>query len=381
MTLDELRKEIDAIDDTILQAFAERMSVVSQIGQLKKEQNLPILDVARENAKLVDLAAKLPPEMEQYGYALYSMIFELSRSYQSSIDPKGTALRERIQNAIEHTPPMFPQSAVVACQGVPGAYSQLACEKMFRRPQVMYFKSFDNVFSAIENGFCQYGILPLENSTAGSVTQVYDLMRRHNFRIVRSTRLKVDHNLLVKRGTKMEDIKQIYSHQQAISQCAAFLEKLGPGVQITPCANTAMAAKMVAESDRTDVAALSSHPCMALYNLECLASDIQDRSNNYTRFICISKNLEIYPGADRTSVMMILPHRPGSLYRIISRFYALGLNLIKLESRPLPDREFEFMFYFDLQTSIYSDEYTRMINDLNVICEDFQYLGSYSEVL
>ena len=157
--------------------------------------------------------------------------------------------------------------------------------------------------------------------------------------------------------------------------------KLGKDVKVTPCENTAAAAAAVAQSDRTDVAAISSHRCIELYGLERLAADIQDRSNNYTRFICISKKLEIYPGADKTSLMVVLPHRPGSLYQILARFYALGLNLIKLESRPLPDREFEFMFYFDLETSVYSDVFIRMVDDLSAICEEFQYLGSYSEVI
>ena len=207
------------------------------------------------------------------------------------------------------------------------------------------------------------------------------MLRHSSFKIVRSTRLKIDHNLVAKKGTKLEDIKEIFSHPQAISQCSAYLEKLGKDVKITPCENTAAAAEAVAQSDRKDVAAIASHSCVALYGLERLAADIQDRSNNYTRFICISKQLEIYPGADKTSLMVVLPHRPGSLYQILARFYALGLNLIKLESHPLPDREFEFMFYFDLETSVYSDEFIRMVDDLSAVCEEFQYLGSYSEVI
>ena len=161
----------------------------------------------------------------------------------------------------------------------------------------------------------------------------------------------------------------------------AYLEKLGKDVKITPCENTAAAAEAVAQSDRKDVAAIASHSCVALYGLERLAADIQDRSNNYTRFICISKKLEIYPGADKTSLMVVLPHRPGSLYQILARFYALGLNLIKLESRPLPDREFEFMFYFDLETSVYSPQFRQLMGELPGLCEEFSYLGSYQEVV
>lgn len=381
MNLEELRAEIDTVDDSLLQDFAQRMNVVGQIGLEKKSEGLPTLDPAREREKLADIVTKLPPEMEQYGYTLWSMLFEISRSYQSSLNPQPSALRKDIERAIADTQPLFPPAATVACQGVEGAYSQLACEKLFKHPQVMYFKTFESVFSAIENGFCDYAVLPLENSTAGSVKEIYDLMLSHSsFKIVRSTRLKVDHNLVAKKGTKMSDIKEIFSHPQAISQCAKFLDAM-PGVKITACENTAAAAEAVAKSERTDVAAISSYNCVELYGLERLAADIQDRSNNYTRFICISKKLEIYPGADKTSLMLVLPHRPGALYQILGRFYALGMNLIKLESRPLPDREFEFMFYFDLETSVYSDEFIRLVDDLDAICEEFQYLGSYSEVI
>lgn len=381
MNLEELRAEIDTIDDNLLQDFAQRMNVVGQIGLEKKSEGLPTLDPAREREKLADIVAKLPPEMEQYGYTLWSMLFEISRSYQSSLNPQPSALRKDIERAMADTQPLFPPAATVACQGVEGAYSQLACEKLFKHPQVMYFKTFESVFSAIENGFCDYAVLPLENSTAGSVKEIYDLMLSHSsFKIVRSTRLKVDHNLVAKKGTKMSDIKEIFSHPQAISQCAKFLDAM-PGVKITACENTAAAAEAVAKSERTDVAAISSYNCVELYGLERLAADIQDRSNNYTRFICISKKLEIYPGADKTSLMLVLPHRPGALYQILGRFYALGMNLIKLESRPLPDREFEFMFYFDLETSVYSDEFIRLVDDLDAICEEFQYLGSYNEVI
>lgn len=381
MTLEELRTQIDAVDDVLLKTFQDRMALAAQVSQVKKERDLPVLDAARERAKLEDVAGKLPPALQQYGYFLWSMLFELSRSYQSALNPTPSPLRREIQEAMENTPQLFPPRATVACQGVEGAYSQLACDKLFQRPQVMYFGSFESVFAAIENGFCDYGVLPLENSTAGSVNQVYDLMQHHNFKIVRSTRLKVDHNLLAKRGAKLEDIREIFSHPQAISQCSAFLEKLGKAVKVTPCENTAAAAQAVAESSREDVAAICSHNCMALYGLERLAADIQDRGDNYTRFICISKKLQIFPGADKTSLMVSLPHRPGSLYQVLGRFYALGVNLIKLESRLIPGRDFEFMFYFDLETSVYSEEFIRMVDDLSTICEDFQYLGSYSEVV
>ena len=379
MELSELRKEIDSIDDQLVKLFCQRMDVAARVAEYKKENDLPIYHPAREREKLRDVSEKAGSEMADYTRVLYSMLFELSRSYQSKQNGRISGLYQQISDSFASTPKLFPQNPMVACQGVEGAYSQIACEKIFKSPSILYFKSFDGVFSAIEQGLCEYGILPIENSTAGSVNSVYDLMIKHNFSIVRTFRLKIDHDLLVNPGTSLSDIKEIYSHEQAISQCATFLKSL-PNAKVIPVENTAVAARMVAQSHRKDVAALSSHSCAELYGLDCLASSVQDKGNNRTRFICISKNLEIYPGADKTSIMMTLPHRPGSLYKVLARMYVLGINVTKLESRPTPDREFEFMFYFDLETSIYSEEFVQLICELDDLCEKFKYLGSYSEV-
>ena len=380
MELQDLRLEIDRIDDELIKLFAERMDIAAKIGDYKKARNLPVFVPAREREKLQDVAQKAGPEMANYTRVLYSMLFELSRSYQSKKNESLSALYQQITQAIEATPKLFPQAPMVACQGVEGAYSQIACEKIFKNPFIMYFKNFDGIFNAIEQGLCQYGILPIENSTAGSVKQVYDLMIKHNFSIVRTFRLKIDHNLLANPGATLDSIKEIYSHEQALNQCACFLEKL-TDVKVIPVENTAVAAELVATSGRTDIAAISSRSCAELYNLKTLAASVQDQGNNYTRFICISKNLEVYPGSDKTTIMMVLNHRPGALYRVMARLYVLGINVTKLESRPLPDRDFEFMFYFDLDTSIYSEEFVQLMCELDDLCEEFKYLGSYSEVI
>ena len=380
MDLQDYRKEIDAIDDEMVRLFSKRMDVAARIADYKKAENLPIFVPAREREKLTDVAQKAGPEMANYTRVLYSMLIALSRSYQSKRTSQLTHQYHSILSSIENTPKLFPQTPMVACQGVEGAFSQIACEKIFKSPVILYFKNFEAVFSAIDKGLCQYGILPIENSTAGSVKKVYDLMISHNFSIVRTFRMKVDHNLLAKKGTKLSDIKEIYSHEQAINQCSEFLQSL-EGVTVVPVANTAVASEMVANSGRNDVAALSSRACAELYGLTCLKSSVQDNDNNHTRFICISKNLEIYPGADKTSIMMVLPHKPGALYKVMARLYTLGINVTKLESRPIPNREFEFMFYFDLETSIYSEEFVQLICELDEFCEEFKYLGSYSEVV
>ena len=380
MELNNYREHLDTIDKELLRLFIERMAIAGEIAQWKQQNSMPVLDLRREKEKLRAMEEMSPEDLKEYSVSLFSLMMELSRSYQNRIIHPASAETLAIEQALKETPQLFPETAIVACQGVEGAYSGIACEKLFKRPSIFYFSSFDAVFSAIEKGLCRYGVIPVENSTAGTVNAVYDLMRKHDFRIVRSVRVKIDHNLLVKPGTKPEDIREIYSHAQAIAQCSAFLQSM-PNVKVIPCENTAVAAKKVAESADKGIAALSSRSCSKLYGLEILKADVQDSGNNHTRFICISKNLEIYPGADRTSLMMVLPHEPGSLYRLLSRFNALGINLTKLESRPMPERSFEFMFYFDLDTSVYSPRFIQLMGELPDISEEHEYLGSYSEVI
>lgn len=375
-----LYTQIEAIDGELGRLFVRRMELSAAIAREKAEAGVIAPDVAAERKGRARFRQLAGPELAGYAGVLYGTLTDVSRSYQAAVTGGSGPLNARIAAALEITPKLFPEAASVACQGVEGSYSQIAAEKLFREPSIAYVSSFEAVFAAIDSGLCKYGVLPLENSTAGSVNRIYDLMMQYHFSIVRSVRLKVDHNLLAKPGTKPGDIREIFSHEQAISQCEGFLRGY-PGVRVTPCANTAVAAKMVAESDRTDVAALSSRSCAELYGLVSLASAVQDMGNNHTRFICIGRELEIYPGADRTSIMLTTQHRPGALYSILARINALGINLTKLESRPLPDRDFEFMFYFDLDTPVYSPRFIQLMADLDRLCDTFRYLGSYSEVV
>ena len=381
MDINELRKNIDDIDRELVELFKKRMSVSAQVAEYKRQNNMRVLDPSRERALLAKVASLSGEDLEDYTKTLYSTILDLSRSYQHRRLGETAELSGLINSAEQNTPKIFPEAATVACQGVEGAYSQIAAERLFKAPSITFLSSFDKVFSAIEAGMCRYGVLPIENSTAGSVKQVYDLMVSKKFKIVRSVRIKVDHNLLANKGAKLENITEIFSHEQAINQCSEFLASLGKNVKITRVENTAEAARMVSESGRLDIASISSRSCAAQYGLSVLSGAIQDNGNNHTRFICISNELEIYPGADRTSLMLVTPHKPGALYKILSRFNALGINLLKLESRPLPDRDFEFMFYFDLEASVYSQKLAQLLSELEQECDEFTYLGSYSEVI
>ena len=378
--INALRLEMDACNKQILEAFEHRMDIASRIGDVKRSLGLRVTDPRRERQILSAIADQASPEFKSYATVLFSLLMEVSSAYQEHRMRPTSPLRERIEQALETTPKLFPQFASVACQGVDGAYSQLAAEKIFKRPNITFYRNFEGVFQAVESGTCEYGVLPIENSSAGTVNAVYDLMMEHDFHIVRTYRLKVDHNVLANEGATLEGITEIYSHQQAINQCARYLEGM-PHVKVTPVTNTAEAARMVAESGRTDVSALSSRACASLYGLSVLARQVNDSDNNYTRFACITKDLQVFPGADRTSLMMVAPHEPGALYKVLARFYALDINLTKLQSRPILGQDFEFMFYFDLDASVYSPEFASLVCELEDFCDDFKYLGTYSELV
>ncbi|MGN0542595.1 MAG: bifunctional chorismate mutase/prephenate dehydratase [Acutalibacteraceae bacterium] len=377
MDINELRASIDQIDGELTALFRKRMETAAQIAEYKQKNSLPVFNRERERDILNSVTESVPDELQGYTKTLYQTIFDLSRSYQKKLIKPQSALSKMIEEVTAQTPSERPDRAVVACQGVEGAYSQFACDKMFSYPSIMYFSGFEDVFKAVDSGLCRYGVLPLENSTAGSVNKVYDLMNKYKFYITHSIKLFIGHALLAPEGTSLSGVKEIFSHEQAISQCSEFIASLG--VKVTVCENTAAAAKMVSDSGRTDCAAIGSKDCAELYGLKVLESGIQNTDNNYTRFICISKKPEIYPGANKTSIMMTIPHKPGSLYNIISRFAALGLNMTKLESRPIPGSNFEFMFYFDIDASVYSENLKALLSELENDAEQFSYLGSYTE--
>lgn len=378
MDMEKLRNEIDEIDDSLVKLFEKRMQSTARLAKHKKEHSVPVSDRTREREIIYRMSGKVTPELAGYTKSLYNTLFDLSKSYQNSLISPESKLASEIKKSLEGSEKLFPERAVVACQGTEGAYSQFACDRMFKYPEIMYVNSFDSVFEAVGRGLCRYGILPLENSTAGSVTAVYELMQKHKFYIVGSIKLCISHSLLAAPGVRLDGVKEIFSHEQAINQCSKFLSEL-KDVKITVCANTAEAAKSVADSGRTDCAAICSGDCAELYGLSEIASGISNTENNYTRFICISKELEIYPGASCTSLMVRLPHKPGSLYSVISRFAALGVNLTKLESRPVPGSDFEFMFYFDVDASVYSPELAELITQLENELPGLVYLGSYNE--
>ncbi len=375
MTQKESSKRIEQIDEEIASLVEERLTICKIADKDLTRSEIALKCRRYERDFLSSLASKHSP-YDNYERVLFSTLFSLNHSYKNSNYGTNKELAEQIKRALETTPNEFPRSAMVACQGIEGAYSQIATDKIFKNANIMYFRTFDGVFQAVESGLSEYGILPIENSSYGSVTQVYDLMLGHKFHIVRDYKLRISHRLLAKPGTRFEDIKEVYSHNQAIGQCSRFLKE-NSNIKITIVENTAVAAKTVADSDRTDVAAISSPDCASLYGLEIIREDIQNTDNNYTRFICISKDLKIFPGASKTSIIMALGHTPGALADTLAKFSSLGLNLTKIESRPVAGSDFEFMFYLDFEAQVYSPEVVDLLCQLDSEPTRFAYLGTY----
>ena len=390
MELHELRARIDEIDAELIRLFAQRMKVASEVAAYKREKGLPVLDESRERQKLNAVAEAAPEGMGDDTRILFAGLMDLSRAYQTRLLAKEQGrenpLLQTVRDAEEHTPKAFPtvrndgKPVRVACQGTWGAYSQCAADRLFGKPDILFFSSFDAVFGAVEKGMCDYGIIPAENNTAGSVTGVWDLMTEHSCSIVRSARIKIDHSLLAKPGTKRENVREILSHEQALAQCRVYLEKNFPDARLTPWENTAGAAEAAASSDRCDLAVLASPSCADQYGLEILEGAVQPSDNNRTRFFCIAKQPEIYPGADRSAWELTLDNKPGSLYRALARFYVHGVNLTRLESRPIPGTDFRFRFFCETEADTAGNAFRSLLDELASMGSAVRYLGSYTEI-
>lgn len=380
LNLDAIREKIDGIDSQITDLFLERMDLCDDVAAFKKQNNLPVLDKGRERAKLSKVLESVPADKVSYAMTLFNTLFEVSKAEQASKNSNTDCILSDIDNALLTTDKTLPENPFVACQGLEGAFSQIACDKLFKHANISFFPNFRSVFKAVDEGFCKYGVLPFENSSAGTVNEVYDLIAEYDFHIVATHRLKVTQNLIANKGAKLEDITDIYSHQQAIEQCSKFLDGL-KNVEIHAVENTAIAAERVRNSNSLTACAIASNNACETYDLVALAKSIEDNKANYTRFACITKGLEILPGANRTSLSIVVNNEPGCLYRVLALFNSLEINLIKLESRPIPNRDFEYMFYFDVDAPVYSESFRKLIKSLNSVCAEYRYLGSYSEIV
>lgn len=379
MEISEIRNRIEPIDDQLLKLFLERMDLIEEVTDYKRENHMPINDFPRERA-ILSRITKDAGDREMYVHHFFTNLFQLSKARQREMISASSNLRGVIEQAIANGGDLFPKSGTIACQGMEGSNSQVAAEKMIPRGNVTHVKSFEAVFDAVGDGLCKYGILPIENSSNGSVRGVYELLQSHKDYIIGSTKLFIRHELLAKPGTTLSDIHTIYSHEQAIGQCSKFLNALGEQVTIIPCSNTAVAAKKVAEGTDPHAAAIASHGCTEIYGLKTVSNTIQNSDNNYTRFICISKEPRIFAGANRISLVINCNNKPGALYDILSKLAIMDINMNKLESCPVIGSDFEFSFFLDIDASVKEPGLISLLEELERTCAQFTFLGNYTEV-
>ena len=377
IALSSLRTHINELDTELRALFLERMEVSAEVAAYKRSVGMAVLDPVREQAVLDRLCEGLDAPHAEAVSSLWKQIFELSRACQHRLlntdtCPQAAALRAQIT-----AQKPLPAKAKVACQGRRGAYAHHAVDALFAEPDTHFFPDWAEVTEAVLDGRCDYGVLPIENSTRGSVSAVYDLLRSRQVHIVRSCRLPIRHALLGLPGAELSDIREVRSHEQAIGQCAGWLD-LHPAITRTEAPNTAMAAEAVALAGRRDLAAIASPDCAELYGLRVLVDDITDCGFNYTRFVCIARDAQITPDANKLSLIVTLPHRAGSLSALLGRFTARGLNLTKLESSPIPGRDFEFMFCIDLDAPDPA-ALPGLLDDLCAQVESMTVLGLYHE--
>ncbi|MCR4925202.1 MAG: prephenate dehydratase [Clostridiales bacterium] len=375
MELSDVRKRIDKIDDELLVLLKQRMEAAKDVATIKKEKGIPILNTQREN-EILDEISENSGEYANYMRIVYATLMDVSRGLQHKLLSGGEQLRQKIINAEKFD---FSQKDLkVSCAGVVGAYADMAATKAFPNAEKKYCSRFEDVFLSVADGSVDYGIIPIENSSAGSVHENFDLIMKHQLNIAGAVDLPVEHCLVAKKGTDINSVKQVYSHIQGIAQCSEFIEKHKFSAVDYP--NTAMAAQMVSESAENDIAAIASSLAAKEFGLEILERGIQNNSSNTTRFLILSKNIFINDDADKVSLIMQLPHITGSLYRVLGRFAMCGLNLTKLESRPLGDKNFCYNFYVDFSGNVKNEDTLDLLCALHDELPLLVFLGNYKEV-
>jgi chorismate mutase/prephenate dehydratase len=358
MELTDLRNKIDNIDEEILRLFKERMDVSASVAEYKRIHDLPVLDKEREN--------KILEKFVGSEKVLWMDIMDISKAIQ----------RNRIYDtahANTNFKPFIPENAKkIACQGIEGAYSENAADKIFLTgKEKIFFKEFSDVFDAVMNGEVDYGVLPLDNSTTGSVDTVYDLIDKRGCFIVSSVKIKIEHCLCGKKP-RNSGFAPVFSHEQALKQCSEFIKQ--NNLTAIPCENTAASAKMASED--ANILSICSRDCGEKYGLSVIAENIANSKANFTKFICISKEFELAESADTIACIVTLPNTEGSLRRFLTSFHIAGCNLTSLTNRPIPDGRFDVYFHIDFTGNIHSPNISSLIRDFEKNY-DFKFLGNY----
>lgn len=362
--LQNIRDEIDKIDKQLVELFERRMEIVKDVAQYKIENNMQVLDKEREKQVIKKNIGFLKnKKIEVYAAEYFDNLMSVSRKMQKDI------IDEYKHNKM----------ANVSYQGVPGSFSEQALTEYFKeykKVNAYNVSEFRDVFEALKNDKIDCGVLPIENSSTGGISQVYDLLREYEFSIVGERCIKVNHNLLGIKGTKIEDIKEVYSHTQAFQQSSEFL-KNHSSWKLIPYQNTAVSAKYIKDEGDKQKAAIASRKAMELYDLELIQENINFNHNNFTRFIIIGKQLNKSDECNKVSVVFSLPHKAGLLYDALRIFSDNNVNMMKIESRPMLDKSWEYFFYIDFEGNLNDENVKTAVETLKEFSYYFKLLGNY----
>lgn len=376
--LKAMRSKIDEIDEKLLDLYARRMDVARRIGEYKKARGMQVFDPEREKLLLEEKIAKVRGTgLESGATRFFELLMSHSRHEQHmlmgpGVHPDYNAYRSAMEAMRDEV-----TDPSVVYQGQPGAYGEEACISFFgdsvRKSNVT---TFEDVFKALDRGDADYGVLPIENNSTGSIVQVFDLMSKYNCYMVGEKTIRIGHCLMAPEGAALDTVTDVYSHEQGFLQSEGFLEE-HPAWRRNIMENTAESAKKVAESKDVSKAAIASRRAAEIYGLKVLAEGINSNEHNHTRFVIVSKAMESREGSDKISVMFTLRHEVGSLHRMLSCFTSRGLNLLKIESRPVAGKGWEYRFFTDFTGSLAYGNMDDVVAELIENSESFRILGSY----
>lgn len=376
-----LRAKIDQIDAELLRLYEERMEVARRIGAYKAQNGLSVTDEKRERELLKSKMDMLKDQSLSTGARrLFELLMSQSRNiqYAHGAEAKSQANESLAiyQKAVAAVRKPLAKPLVIY-QGRPGAYGEEAAALFFgEEADKTSADSFEDVFARLEAGLGDYGVVPIENNSTGAIAEIYDLLAEYDFYIVGEQPVAVEHCLIAPKGATLESITHVYSHEQGFRQSVDFLQDHQEW-QHVPFFNTAVAAKFVADSEDISKAAIASRRAAELYGLSVLAPKINYNAQNYTRFAVVSPCMEIREGSDKISAVFTLAHSSGSLYRILSIFALNGLNLLKIESRPIREKGWEYMFFADFSGNIKEEGMNGIIADLTGASNSLRILGNY----
>lgn len=365
-SLDEVRKEITENDREIARLFEKRMNLSKEVADYKRANNMNVFDASREQKVIENFSGVIENKLfEPAAVRLICELMNISKQYQRTITndiSEGAGSR---------------CSGRIVCQGTVGAYGEEAAHCYFGPDtKIDCLAQFSDVFAAVANGEAAYGIVPIENSSTGAIGDVYDLFTEYDCHIAGEYILKINHNLLACEGATISTITDVYSHSQGFEQCTNFLKKY-PKLNLVPYHNTAVSAKFVSESGDITKAAIASKRASEIYNMKILAENINNNYNNYTRFVVIAKNICDTTGADKVSVMLRLVHKQGSLCELMKYFSDYNVNLLKIESRPIPNKSWEYNFFIDFVANLNDKNMDGLIEKLKENSVSFTLLGNY----